>query len=269
MLAELLIFSALALVFAPLEHVRPIRRAGPDWRRLQTDALHVLLSGAMIRWGIAFFVAALAVFARPFTPATLAHAVGGQPGWLQFVEIFLVSDFVFYWTHRMTHRLPLLWRFHEVHHSSEKLDWIAGNRIHPVDWIFSGGLIAASTALVGYSPEPLLAYALIYRAHATLLHSNVRMNFGPLRWVFTSPQYHHWHHADHPQAWDKNFGGQLIVFDWLFGTLNLPADGRMPEKYGLTQHVPRDYLGQLLHPFGLGAARTPRSAELGGVALEP
>jgi sterol desaturase/sphingolipid hydroxylase (fatty acid hydroxylase superfamily) len=269
MLSALFIFAALALVFVPLEHIAPIRRVAPDWRRLATDACHVLFSGAMIRGGIALIVAAVAVFARPLTPAAFVAAVRAQPGWLQFLEIFLVSDFVFYWTHRMTHRLPLLWRLHEVHHSSEKLDWIAGNRIHPLDWIFSGGLIAASTALLGFQPGPLLAYALIYEAHATLLHSNVRMNFGPLRWVFTTPQYHHWHHANHPDAWDRNFGGQLIIFDMLFGTLNLPADGRMPQTYGLSQPPPRDYLGQLLHPFGLAPTRNPSGAGLGDVALEP
>ena len=145
-----------------------------------------------------------------------------------------------------------------MHHSSEKLDWVAGNRVHPLDQILQATIIAAPPVLLGFAPGPLLAYALLYRWHAELLHSNVRVDFGPLKWLIASPQYHHWHHADEPAAYDRNFGGQLVIFDWLFGTLNLPGRGEMPAKYGLRTPIAPDYLGQLMHPF---RAR-PREAAL-------
>lgn len=268
--AELILLLALGLVFIPLEWVRPVRRVPSDWQRLRTDALHVVFSGAAIRWAVAALMIGLALAAAPFAPGAVGAQVRAQPGWLQFVEILLISDLAFYLTHRLRHAVPWLWRFHEVHHSSEKLDWIAGHRVHPVDQIIESSAIAAPAVLLGFAPEPLLAYALIYRWHAVLLHSNVRIDFGPLKRLIASPQYHHWHHADQAWAYDRNFGGQLVIFDRLFGTLNLP-DG-MPAKYGLSSPIARDYLGQLAHPFlrlrgpaGAGpAASSPTEPSLSG-----
>jgi sterol desaturase/sphingolipid hydroxylase (fatty acid hydroxylase superfamily) len=245
--SDLILLLALALVFTPLEWLRPVRRVAVDWARLRTDVLHVFFSGSLVRLGVAALSMGLMWAAAPVLPHGLGLAVRSQPGWLQFVEIFLISDFAFYCAHRMIHATPWLWRFHEVHHSSEKLDWIAGHRLHPIDQTLQASIIAAPTVLLGFSPEPFLAFALIYRWHAEFTHANIRVNFGPLRWLIASPQYHHWHHADEPEAWDHNFGGQLVIFDWLFGTLHLPD--RMPAKYGLSAPIAKDYIGQLLHPF--------------------
>lgn len=247
--SDLLLLLALGLVFAPLEWLRPIRRTAPDWTRLRADLLHIFVSGSLIRLGVGVLMLGLAVAAAPALPGDLRLAVRAQPAWLQFVEILLISDFAFYCAHRLCHAVPALWRFHEVHHSSEKLDWIAGNRVHPVDQILQATIIAAPPVLLGFASAPLLAYAMIYRWHAEFLHSNVRVDLGPLKWVIASPQYHHWHHADEASAYDRNFGGQLVLFDRLFGTLNLPRDAAMPEKYGLSAPVARGYLGQLAHPF--------------------
>ena len=264
---ELLILLALAVVFAPLERLWPVRRVRPDWPRLRTDACHVVFTGSVVRWAVSAAMAGLGAFARPLTPVGLGLAVRAQPCWLQFLEIFLLSDFAFYWAHRLSHAVPVLWRFHQVHHSSEKLDWIAGHRVHPLDQTLNSGLIAASTVLFGFSPGPLLVFALIYRFHAVLLHSNVRVAFGPLRWIISSPHYHHWHHADHPTAWNRNFGGQLVIFDLMFGTLNLPPPGRLPEKYGLSEPFPRDYVGQILKPFGVSLPRTRAGDGVAGEEL--
>lgn len=252
-LADLILLAAVALVFAPLERLRPARalpRApGSRW----TDALHVFVGGNLVGWGIAGLLAMLGALLARVSPGAFAGQVRGQPGWLQFLEILLISDFAFYAAHRLFHAVPALWRFHEVHHSSEKLDWLAGHRVHPVDQIVNGAIIAAPGLILGFAPGPLLAYAIAYRFHAVLLHSNVRASFGPLNWLIASPGYHHWHHADQPEAYDKNFGGQLVIFDRVFGTLN-PAKGA-PAKYGLSAPIAPDYVGQLLHPFRIEERR--------------
>ncbi|MFL5296966.1 MAG: sterol desaturase family protein [Phenylobacterium sp.] len=254
--SDLMLLLALALVFVPLERWRPIRRVAPDWRRLTTDIFHVFLSGTLIALGIGAVRALLAMQVRPLLPDVIGVTVRGQPAWLQFLEILLISDFAFYWAHRMTHAIPALWRLHEVHHSSEKLDWLAGHRVHPLDQLVNAAIIATPGVLLGFSPGPLLAYALIYRWHAVFLHANVRVDFGPLRWIVASPNYHQWHHADQREAYDRNFGGQLVVFDWLFGTLNMPA-GRLPAKIGLPAPIARDWLGQMLHPVRRRPAEAP------------
>jgi sterol desaturase/sphingolipid hydroxylase (fatty acid hydroxylase superfamily) len=260
---DLILLLALGLVFAPLERLRPIRRVRADWRRLLTDGLHVFVSGSLIRWCAAFLAVGMAAYAAVLIPGAIGGHVRSQPIWLQYAELLLLSDLAFYLAHRLFHAVPMLWRFHEVHHSSEHLDWIAAHRVHPVDQVLNGALIALPAIVLGFSPTALLIYALAYRWHAILLHSNVRVDFGPLKWLIASPQFHHWHHADEAWAYDRNFGGQLVVFDWLFGTLNLPV-GQMPRKYGLTTPIAPDYLGQLAHPFrraGAAAPQPERTAE--------
>ncbi|MGL6043873.1 MAG: sterol desaturase family protein, partial [Sandaracinobacteroides sp.] len=70
---------------------------------------------------------------------------------------------------------------------------------------------------------------------------------GPLEWLIASPRYHHWHHANQAQAIDRNFGGQTLVWDRLFGTLYLPEP--FPARYGTDEPLPADYPSQLMAPF--------------------
>ena len=94
----------------------------------------------------------------------------------------------------------------------------------------------------------MLIFSVIYHWQSLLLHSNVRIAFGPLRWIIASPRFHHWHHANQPEAIDKNFAGQLPVLDLVFGTVHFPRAG-FPERYGTDAPVPKTYLGQLAYPF--------------------
>lgn len=253
---DLLILLAIALAFIPLERLLPAVAPRWSWPRVRVDLLHLVLGGALIRWGATAVIAGLAFAFGGLIPHPFTAAIRAQPGWLQFIEVLLLADLGFYAAHRLFHAVPWLWRFHEVHHSSEHLDWLATYRVHPVDQIVNSALILAPSALLGLGPGPILAYSLIYRVHAVLLHSNVRIGFGPLRWIVASPIFHHWHHADQPEAYDRNFGGQLVLFDWLFGTLNMPGKDR-PARYGLTPPIPDTYVGQLIHPFTAPAEPEP------------
>ena len=73
------------------------------------------------------------------------------------------------------------------------------------------------------------------------------MNLGPLKWLVATPEFHHWHHANDKAAIDKNLAGQVSLWDVVFGTAYMP--GPLPEKYGVNDAVPRDYLSQLAYPF--------------------
>jgi sterol desaturase/sphingolipid hydroxylase (fatty acid hydroxylase superfamily) len=85
---------------------------------------------------------------------------------------------------------------------------------------------------------------------ATFIHANVRFEFGWLRWLLATPQFHHWHHSAETVAVDKNFAVHLPALDWLFGTYYLPK-GRWPSSYGLTTGLtpPRGYLRQFIFPW--------------------
>jgi sterol desaturase/sphingolipid hydroxylase (fatty acid hydroxylase superfamily) len=232
--------------FIALERVFPTRRqkiVRPDWLN---DAAYLVFNRWFISFGITLLLLPFVTY--PLIPAVFRATVAKQSLWVQIGEIFLLADLIFYLVHRAFHTVPVLWRFHAIHHSIEHMDWLAGSRVHPVDQILTkGGSIVACTA-VGFSGEALGVYALVYFVHSVLLHSNVRISFGPLRWLIASPQFHHWHHSREPQAWNKNFAGQLPFIDILFGTAYIPA-GEWTPSYGIEDAVPRTYVAQLAHPF--------------------
>lgn len=237
----LLSVLAVALVFVPLELLRPARKPpGFAWRRYATDLLHVSIGGFLIRVGC---LAALFVL----VPAPSGYAAS-LPLLLQVILVLLVSDLMFWLAHRLFHAVPWLWEFHKIHHSSTHLDWLAAYRVHPLDQIVNSTLIALPALLLGFAPAAILIYAVVYRWHSILLHSNVAVSLGPLeRWI-VMPKFHHWHHADHAEAYDRNFGGQLTLWDRLFRTLYRSETAR-PEAYGVGDPPREDFVAHLLSPF--------------------
>lgn len=246
----------------PLHPGQRLRR--PGW---QVDVLHLFLTGTLIRLGTTLAVLVASVCAFSVVPETIRDAVRAQPDWVEFVQLLLLSDLCFYVAHRTCHAVPFLWRFHAVHHSSERLDWLATYRVHPVDQILNSTVIALPAIVLGFSPLPLLIYAMVYRLHSPLLHSNIGLDFGWLGRIFTSPRFHHWHHADQVEAYDRNFGGQLTIFDRLFGTHHEAGERTLPTRYGIGGAIPETYASHLLQPFHL----TARTDDLprGGPVMEP
>ncbi len=130
------------------------------------------------------------------------------------------------------------------------MDWLAGSRLHLVDVAATRGLTYVPIYVLGFSETALVAYVAFVSIQATFIHANVRFNFGPLRWVMATPQFHHWHHGAEPEAVDKNFAVHLPLLDRLFGTCHLPGD-RWPASYGLAggKPVPPGYVRQFVDPF--------------------
>jgi sterol desaturase/sphingolipid hydroxylase (fatty acid hydroxylase superfamily) len=237
------------VIFVPLERLFALHREQKIFRRdFLLDLTYALLNGLPIRAGIMLIVAAAMVTIGRLVPASLSAMLAGQPLWLQVVEIIVIADLGFYWTHRAFHAVPLLWRFHAIHHSIRELDWLAAHRVHPLDQAITKGLSLAPFLVLGYSATAVAVFAAIYHVHAFLLHSNVRVGFGPLKRLIASPQFHHWHHANERAAYDKNFAGQLAILDALFGTLHLPGSA-VPERYGVDDPIPAHFVGQMAYAF--------------------
>jgi sterol desaturase/sphingolipid hydroxylase (fatty acid hydroxylase superfamily) len=103
--------------------------------------------------------------------------------------------------------------------------------------------------VMGFSPEALYAYLVFASLQGIAIHSNLRFEFGWLRYLLLTPRFHHWHHTARREALDKNFAIHLPVIDRLFGSCYLP-DTAWPERYGIEGNpVPPGYLHPLLHPF--------------------
>lgn len=241
------------LIFVPLEHLFPLHHEQKRLRsQLLTDLIYLVFNGILIKIGLVFTIGLSLLLIRTLWPDGIMPGIKEWPVWLQAILATIIADIGFYLAHRAFHSVPFLWRFHAVHHSIEELDCIATHRVHPVDQILTKTASLVPLFALGFSAAGIAAYALIYQLQSLLVHSNLKVEFGPLRWLLASPHFHHWHHANQQEAYDKNFAGQIPLLDWLGGTLFMPD--RMPTRYGTDAPVPDAYHRQLLYPF------TPESA---------
>lgn len=168
--------------------------------------------------------------------------------WLQVIILMMCADFVLYWSHRIYHEVPRLWRFHAVHHSVEHMDWMAGSRNHVLQTIADRSLVLVPLYLVGVDKGALDIYVSIAAFQAVFVHANIGLPMGPLKYIICTPQYHHWHHSSEKPAIDTNYAVHTPLFDRLFGTYHMPSK-HWPAEYGTTKRLPRTFFTQLLYPF--------------------
>jgi len=238
----------LACVFISLERLVPLRaQQGLLRRSWGNDLFYLLFNGFVVRAGSTLLFGAVLAAYRTYVDPTDTAWVTGQPMWLQVIAVIIIADIGYYVAHRTFHAVPFLWKFHSVHHSIEEMDWLATHRVHPVDQILSNAVSFLPIYFLGFSPVAVGIHLTIYQAQALLVHSNVKIKFGPLKYLLASPEYHHWHHANQPEAFDRNFAAQLSIIDVLAGTMFLPKHA--PEKFGLTEVVPPYYHQQMLYPI--------------------
>lgn len=244
----------LAVLFGPLERAFPLRVEQPVLRAGWRTDLAFLLGQYLLFSGLV--LALLEPAGRwlgAHAPARLTSGVAALPPVAQALLALLLSDLCVYWGHRLQHRVGLLWRFHAVHHSAERLDWLAAHREHPLDSVYTLGLISLP-ALALRVPADLLAGVAAFRGlWAIYIHSNVNLPLGPFEVLVGSPRLHQQHHA--PVRDPGNYANVSPLMDVLFGTFRRPP--APPERLGLGTAFPRSYLGQLLAPLGLW----PRAAD--------
>lgn len=186
-------------------------------------------------------------FAWAISPSLQADVVA-LPAIIRFALVILAADAVEYASHRAYHEVPLLWRIHAVHHSPEYMDWLSGSRLHFLEPLVTRALVLVPIVLLGFPQDTIFAYLIFISVQSVLIHSNIKMKVGWLRYVIVTPQFHHWHHASDAEAIDKNYAAHTPLFDILFGSWHLPKD-RWPVKYGTVRPIPGGMLGQFLHPF--------------------
>lgn len=247
-------YLLVALIFIPLELIFPLRAEQkllrPHW---QNDIVNLLCGGLLIQLGLLATVSAMVWAIGLAVPHSVSEAVRAQPLWLQVIEVILIADIGFYLAHRAFHAVPFLWKFHALHHSVEEMDWLAAYRVHPVDQILTKSLSFLPVFALGFSDAAIVIFAVTFKWQSIVIHSNNRIGLGPLKWIFATPQFHHWHHANEPEALDKNFAGQLVFLDWIGRTLHMPQT--MPARYGTDEPVPKRYDKQVLYPFRANLAR--------------
>ena len=174
--------------------------------------------------------------------------LGQLPIWLQAAIIFIISDIILYWTHRLFHT-PGLWPYHAIHHSPKHVDWHSTYRFHPVNVWLTFTLVDSIMMFSGFSLEAVGLMSIFNLLYSAMVHANLNWTFGPFRHLFASPVFHRWHHTTQTQGLDKNFAPTFPLLDHLFGTFYMP-EGELPQIYGvLGKEIPESFLHQLAYPF--------------------
>ena len=132
------------------------------------------------------------VAARRGTRPRMAYRLSRTQVWTSGVtgsaaQAFAVSEVSGYWGHRMSHQLPVLWRFHRVHHSSRQLDWLAPNRRHPIDLVVARVSTSLPVLVLGFAAPAVVSYFALKRIQGLLVHANVKWRFGWLERVVATP----------------------------------------------------------------------------------
>ncbi len=246
LLSTALFFLFLVLVFRPLELAFPAK-AGQRFFRPHWFVDLCFFLGQYLLWsGLVFgLLHQFGYWLVGVVPDEFRAGVAAQPWWLQAVEVVVLSDLLIYWGHRWQHNNSFLWRFHSIHHSAEHLDWLAAHREHPIDSIYTIGLINLPAFLLGFPLTTLVGLAAFRGIWAIYIHSNVRLPIGPLRMLIGAPELHHWHHDRDRDA--GNYANLSPLMDILFGTYRCPD--HEPESLGLREPIPQNYFKQMLHPF--------------------
>ena len=288
-LAAALVISALVLIYQRYQRGRRIR-----WRTIaralfprrilthrsnQADIGYLLFSmfvfGLVFGWAILSYqfvsngiIAALIALFGLLRPSALPPYIART---IITLMLFLAYELGYWLHHWLSHKVPLLWEFHKVHHSAEVLTPLTNFRVHPVDtWLFAN-ILACSTAVANGLGNYLLGetayqYALsdtniilvlFIHAYVHLQHSHMWISFrGVLGRIFLSPAHHQVHHSDDPKHFNRNFGSCLALWDWLFGTLYIPGQQREPLTFGVADHADAHTVkGELVAPLINAAGR--------------
>jgi sterol desaturase/sphingolipid hydroxylase (fatty acid hydroxylase superfamily) len=249
--------ALLAGLFYLLERLFPERPTQPAFRKgTKVDFIY---------WFFDFFVSRRIAAATSIVVVIAAVAlrmprlslVSHQWLGVQALEALLVIEFFSYWSHRMLHEIPLLWRLHKVHHSSEQLDWLAAARAHPLEAVWNRIIVLLPLFVLGFSPTITAFYGPLIALYPIFLHSNVRWSYGWFGHVIASPAFHRWHHSSDPEALNTNYSGLLPVFDSMFGTAHFPH--YKPHAFGLAgEPTPPGFWAQLTWPFRTSQGQSVR-----------
>jgi sterol desaturase/sphingolipid hydroxylase (fatty acid hydroxylase superfamily) len=237
-----------ALVFIPFERLAPMHRDQRLFRRgSATDIFTGFINGLVLYAVLLIALGAIDAYAAAGVPQVRLWVVT-RPMVIQVVLGMAVGDLGVYGIHRLMHTVPWLWRFHAVHHSAEEMDWLVGFRFHAVDLLLVRLATVAPIVALNVAPEALAICVAIFGWQSWLVHANVRIPYGPLRWLVVSPEFHHWHHSAEREAFDTNYASVFAWWDVLFRTVHLPR-GRQPLRYGVEERVPAGYVDRFVYGF--------------------
>ena len=218
-------------LFLIVERLRPAQRRPIFARGYRQDLLYTVLNATLVVPLVTALALSFSEVVHRSLPWLVLARINTLPRWGAIAIIFVAMDGLNWFAHLANHRVRVLWRFHELHHSQEDMSVLTVFRTHPL--IHVSYLIALIPGIVllanGALPTTLLV---IYGAIVAFAHSNTNLGFGPLERMFVSPNYHRIHHKlDGPQ--DVNLGFALTIWDQLFHRAVFPTPETIRTDTGL------------------------------------
>jgi sterol desaturase/sphingolipid hydroxylase (fatty acid hydroxylase superfamily) len=233
------------LAVGGLERLSPYQQA---WTKghgdLWADVQYNVLGAGLIQASVHFIY--------PLSTTTLSLGIwpNSWPLWASVFGVGAIIDFGLYWMHRWSHNSRFLWRFHQPHHSPERLYWLNGERRHIVSALIlaTPGLLAV--ALLGAPQTALAGWFAILPVHLAFQHANIDYTLGPARRLLGVAEMHRWHHKRDYEDAQVNFGEVFLVWDWLFGSLHDAPERIGPDDLGLSDATyPKGFFTQHAAPF--------------------
>jgi sterol desaturase/sphingolipid hydroxylase (fatty acid hydroxylase superfamily) len=244
--AWLVILAVLERLFPAVEH-----KSAKGWIfNLATSVLYISVGalaiglGALITGALKHHVQVGLIDLRISDTDTVRGAVAAT-----LLSLF-IFDFFYYWWHRSQHKYPALWAIHKLHHLDEGINVSTDSRHH---WLEDLGRVPTITVpmaiLFNLSPQAGGIVGFFFTAWTLFFHANLRLQLGPLSWLFDGPQVHRIHHSRLTEHFDRNFAAFFPIWDVVFGTYFHPRRGEFPPS-GIADEpdVPRVLQGALL-PF--------------------
>ena len=250
----------ISLVVYALELLFPWRKDQPRIRQdFWLDTFYMFFN--VFLFGLVGYAALSNVVAEAFNDflATVfgvrnlvALNIATWPGWAQMLLLFVLRDFIHWNVHRLLHRVPWLWKFHKVHHSVQQMGYAAHLRYHFMENIVYRSLEYLPLAMIGFGIQDFIIVYLFSLTIGHLNHANIYLPLGPLKYIFNNPQMHIWHHSKElPKgSYGVNYGISLSLWDYLFGTVWMPHNGRDIELgFPEVEQYPHGFFEQVAKPF--------------------
>jgi len=251
--------TTISLVVWGLEYMFPWRKNQAIIRKdFWLDWFYMYFNFFIFSIVIAGFYQILGVL---FLEIGIAHSsmtiidLSALPWWLELLIFFVILDFVQWFTHVMLHKFGVLWQFHKVHHSVQEMGFAAHLRYHWMENILYKPLKTIGVMLIGgFEPEQAFMVHFFAIAIGHLNHANIKITWGPLRYVFNNSVMHLWHHAlnlPKERRLGVNFGISLSLWDYIFKTNYIPEEsGEIDLGFEDLDKFPQSFIQQNLYGFG-------------------
>lgn len=255
--ATLSVLVFFAIIILLLEKIMPFEK---DWIKSKGD-----INLDTTYYIVNYCIKLIGQFAFAYLLAQYSFINWFPVGFPFAVQVFLalvIIDFFLFLVHWQSHKYEFLWKLHSIHHSSERLYWMNGEKRHAFHQLMEGSPGILVCLFIG-TPQPVVVCALgILAVNMMLQHCNIDYRTGWLKKIFSVAELHRWHHrADYKDA-QVNYGAWLIIWDHLFGSyFDEPKIYKGIGEIGIAEerNFPKNYWKQFLYPFSKKVQRRAKT----------